>query len=111
MWHQEFSRVVSFFVEQECATYLKRRPPPERSKYQSAAAPIALHPNGGGAAQGTFIGRLVRALLQLASSRRTAYSEALGAWCDDKGREVVGSRLIHLLHRALGSLGLVRGSP
>ena len=77
-----------FFVEQECATYLKRRPPPERSKYQSAAAPIALHPNGGGAAQGTFIGRLVRALLQLASSRRTAYSEALGAWCDDKGREV-----------------------
>ena len=34
MWHQEFSRVVSFFVEQECATYLKRRPPPERSKYQ-----------------------------------------------------------------------------
>jgi len=48
----------------------------------------------------------VRALLQLASSRRTAYSAALGAWCDDKGREVVGSRLIHLLHRALGSLGL-----
>ena len=53
----------------------------------------------------------MRALLQLASSRRTAYSEALGAWCDDKGREVVGSRLIHLLHRALGSLGLVSGSP
>ena len=65
MWHQEFSRVVSFFVEQECATYLKRRPPPERSKYQSAAAPIALHPNGGGAAQGTFIGRLVRALARV----------------------------------------------
>ena len=48
----------------------------------------------------------MRALLYLASTRRTAYSEALGAWCDDKGREVVGSRLMHLLHRALGSLGL-----
>ena len=106
MWHQEFSRVVNFFVEQECATYLKRRAPPEQSKYQSVAAPIALHPNGGGAAQGTFVGRLVRALLHLASTRRTAYSEALGAWCDDRGREVVGSRLMHLLHRALGSLGL-----
>ena len=81
MWQQEFSRVVNFFVEQECATYLRRRTPPERSKHQSVAAPIALHPNGGGGgghAAGTFVGRLARTLLHLASTRRTAYSEALG---------------------------------
>ena len=107
LWQQEFSRVIAFFVEQECNGFLKRSPPPSASKHQNTSAPIAYAPQGaGGGAAGNFIGRLVRELLHVASTRRTTYSEALSAWCDDKGREVVGARTAHLLHRAMGCLGL-----
>ena len=48
----------------------------------------------------------MRELLFLTAPRRAIYSEAHAGWCDDKGKEVVGPRLLTLLESALSRCGL-----
>uniref|UniRef100_A0A7S0JBK7 Uncharacterized protein n=1 Tax=Calcidiscus leptoporus TaxID=127549 RepID=A0A7S0JBK7_9EUKA len=102
LYQEGMHRVVGFFVEQECNSFLKTRISPEQSRYQSTAAPIAPPAT----AADNFISRLVRELLSAASTRKAVYIPLESAWHDSQGRQLVGARTFELIGLALGSEGL-----
>ena len=72
MWQEEFSRIVSFNVEQECNVFLKKKVIPQHSIYWRRAIPIPMYPS---VERGTsnFMGRLSNALLRITDYRATVY--------------------------------------
>lgn len=91
-------------VLQECNSFLKKKIYDFQSKYQSTAIPIPkFRPID---ASVNFIGRLTRELIRHTEPTITFYVGALSAWVDKHGEEVVGMRMMNLLHRSVGIFGM-----
>lgn len=106
IWHEEFSRIVGFNVEQESNRFLKRKVEPWQSTFQNEAIPIPLFA-GTDAESATWVGRLAKELMLQTDPRgRTTYIKALSGWFDSAGHEVVGIRTFHSLHRSVGTVGM-----
>jgi WASH complex subunit strumpellin len=105
VWQQEFQRIISFMVEQECNMFLKKQVPDWQSSFQSAAIPIPRFPPVDEHSV-NFMGRLTRQLLQQTHPARTMYLYPLSGWFDGNGKEVVGIRMFSLLKESVGVLGL-----
>lgn len=104
VWQEELAEVLNFYVEQERNIFLKRRVHAWQSPFTRAAAAANNAPPV--AFEHSFFGRLVRELVALCAPKRSIYSEALGGWTDAQGKEILGGRILHLLHSALGRCGL-----
>jgi WASH complex subunit strumpellin len=105
MWQEEFSRIVSFNVEQECNIFLKKKVIPQHSIYWRRAIPIPMYPS---VERGTsnFMGRLCNALLRITDYRATVYAcESLG-WYTADGTETAGIKLFTYLNSSVGVAGL-----
>ena len=105
IWHEELARIISFHVQQECNAFHKKKIYDWQSEFQSEAIPIPVHPPLDGYST-TFVGRLVRELLQRTERVSTRYVDAKSAWVDGGGKELVGMRTMTLLHRSIGATGL-----
>jgi WASH complex subunit strumpellin len=124
IWQEEFSRIINFFVEQECAVYLHQEIYFWQSQYWNDHIPIPLLDGSSGASAGrrgrrdkkkeeassagtkNFVGRLAMALLTHVDFRTSIYLDSYSAWYSPEGRELVGIRTFSLLLRSVGVFGL-----
>ena len=112
IWQEEFSRIISFHVEQECNTFAKKKIFEYESIYQSKNIPIPVYPplsnpNGVGEVSVNFIGRLAREILRMTDARTTYYIAKKNAWYDLKTKEeVVNMRLFKRLEYSINSFGM-----
>ena len=102
IWHEEFSRVVHYNVEQECNKYLKRKILDKHSQYQSVNIPIPRTPQH----RLNFIGRTEQALLDLTIPGPSVFSLESFAWYDEKEDLLLGLHFWRTLQRAIGVAGL-----
>jgi len=105
VWQGEYSRVLNYFVEQECNTYTKSKVSDFKSKYQSRSIPIPRMFDRQGH---SFLGRLEHVLLQLTSASGSIYVPEWAAWFDRTNNqiELAGPVLFSLLKDALGVHGV-----
>eukprot|EP00735_Rhodelphis_limneticus_P001014 TRINITY_DN1155_c0_g1::TRINITY_DN1155_c0_g1_i1::g.17241::m.17241 TRINITY_DN1155_c0_g1::TRINITY_DN1155_c0_g1_i1::g.17241 ORF type:complete len:1147 (-),score=362.33,sp/Q54IR8/WASC5_DICDI/52.49/0.0,Strumpellin/PF10266.4/0 TRINITY_DN1155_c0_g1_i1:284-3724(-) len=106
MWQEEFSRVMNFYVEQECNRFLKHIVYAYQSQYQSKAIPIPVLPILDAHAN-NFTGRLLNELLIRTDPRKTVYLDPLAGWYDSAGKEMAGIRTFSTLHTSMGLFGIV----
>ena len=115
IWQEEFSRIINYFVEQECNGFLKKKIYYWQSQYQSDAIPIpnfnfetSGNTNDGAPVATTmnFMGRLASELLRQTDFRTTMYIDGMQGWYDEAEREVVGIRTFDMMNRGLGIFGL-----
>lgn len=112
IWQEEFSRIVYFYVEQECNTFSKKKIFEYESMYQSKNIPIPVFaPLAATSANAetsvNLIGRLAREILRVTDPRTTYYVEKKSAWFDLKTRdEVANMRLFKKLEISMNSFGL-----
>ena len=112
IWQEEFSRIVYFYVEQECNTFSKKKIFEYESMYQSKNIPIPVYapiPAASATLEASvnLIGRLAREILRVTDPRTTYYLEKKNAWYDLKTREeVINLRLFKKLESSLNSFGL-----
>lgn len=106
IWQEEFSRIVNYYVEQECNSFLKKKTFDWQSSYQSTTIPIPQF-NNYDSESVNMIGRLARELLQQTHCRKTMYLDQMSAWYDPaSGRELVGIKTFALLMRSVGVFGI-----
>eukprot|EP01028_Stygiella_incarcerata_P009464 TRINITY_DN449_c0_g1_i1.p1 TRINITY_DN449_c0_g1~~TRINITY_DN449_c0_g1_i1.p1 ORF type:complete len:1158 (-),score=300.28 TRINITY_DN449_c0_g1_i1:279-3752(-) len=105
IWHDEFSRIVNYFVEQECNSFLTTAVPEYLSEYQSDVIPIPRFPRRD-AESHNCMGRLVREILRQTNPTSTIYVDQMAAWIDANGREAVNTGTFSLMHSAVGAFGL-----
>lgn len=88
IWHEEFSRITNYNVEQECNRFLKRKIYDWQSEYQSSVIPI---PKFKSLDEYTnnFMGRLVRELLIQTDPKKTTYVDQMSGWFDTTGKYVL----------------------
>jgi WASH complex subunit strumpellin len=116
IWQEEFSRIISFHVEQECNTFAKKKVFEYESIYQSKNIPIPVYPplnnnnnttNQIADMSVNFIGRLAREILRMTDSKTTYYIAKKQAWFDLKTKEeVVNMRLFKRLEYSINSFGM-----
>lgn len=113
IWQEEFSRIIYFYVEQECNMFSKKKIFEYESMYQSKNIPIPVYPPVAPAIGNeietsvNFIGRLAREILRVTDPRITYYVEKKNTWYDLKTREeVVNLKLFKKLEISLNSFGL-----
>lgn len=122
IWQEEFSRIINFFVEQECAVFLHQEIYYWQSQFWDEHIPIPLLEQGSAAAAAAdagkkkkkdpisgsknFVGRLTHALLAHVDYRTAIYLDGYSAWYSRDGRELVGIRTFTLLLRSVGVFGL-----
>eukprot|EP01113_Clastostelium_recurvatum_P044787 TRINITY_DN759_c0_g1_i3.p1 TRINITY_DN759_c0_g1~~TRINITY_DN759_c0_g1_i3.p1 ORF type:complete len:1198 (+),score=276.33 TRINITY_DN759_c0_g1_i3:52-3645(+) len=107
IWQEEFSRIVNFYVEQECNSFLKKKTYDWQSQYQNSAIPIPLYSQPIGSESVNFIGRLARELLAQTTCKSTIYLDQMSAWYEPStGRELVGIRTMSILLRSVGVFGI-----
>ena len=107
IWQEEFSRVVNFHVEQECNQFLKKQVNAQTSQYQNKSAPIPmLRASAMGTGPATFMGRLLSELLSVTNPRNTMFLQPSNAWFDLQGNEVLGIRMLALMHSSVQTFGL-----
>ncbi len=113
IWQEEFSRIINFFVEQECAVYLHQEIYYWQSQFWNDHIPIPLLNNpppvsakGEPNPAKNFVGRLAMALLTHVDFRSSIFLDSYSAWYSLEGRELVGIRTFSLLLRSVGVFGL-----
>ncbi|EGC36216.1 hypothetical protein DICPUDRAFT_151370 [Dictyostelium purpureum] len=110
IWQEEFSRIVNFYVEQECNSFLKKKIYDWQSSFQSVAIPIprfAPPPGDNGPVQSVnMIGRLARELLNQTNCKNTLYLNQIGWFDPNTGKELVGINTWSVLHQSVGIFGL-----
>jgi len=104
LFREEFANLINFYVEQEHNAFLKKKVHSWQSTFKLAAASVNNAPPA--AFSNSFFGRLVRELAHWTSPRRAFYSNELRCWIDPSGKEVIGYRMLSLLRRTLGHVGL-----
>jgi WASH complex subunit strumpellin len=105
IWQEEFSRIINYYVEQECNRFLKRKVFDFQSLYQSNVIPIPKFKPLDDKAN-NFMGRLVNEILLQTDSKKTTYVDMMTGWFDQPGNEVVGINTFSLLHTSIGTFGL-----
>ncbi|KYQ93508.1 hypothetical protein DLAC_06205 [Tieghemostelium lacteum] len=105
IWQEEFSRIVNYYVEQECNSFLKKKIYDRQSTYQSVAIPIPKFPTVDPQSI-NMIGRLARELLQQTNCKTTLYLNQIGWFDPQNQKELVGVGTWSLLHQSVGIFGL-----
>jgi len=105
IWQEEFSRIVNFYVEQECNSFLKKKIYDWQSSYQSVAIPIPRFPSVDTSSV-NMIGRLARELLNQTNCKSTLYLNQIGWFEPTTGKELIGISTWSLLHQGVGIFGL-----
>ncbi|MDP2434754.1 MAG: WASH complex subunit 5, partial [archaeon] len=105
IWQEEFSRIISYNVEQECNSFLKKKIFSWQSSFQSDAIPIPEFPSPDPKCI-NFIGRLANQLLLHTDGHQTIYLDAMSAWYSRSGHELVGIRTFDLLQASVGVFGV-----
>ncbi|KAF2071648.1 hypothetical protein CYY_007041 [Polysphondylium violaceum] len=105
IWQEEFSRIVNFYVEQECNSFLKKKIYDWQSSYQSVAIPIPKFPSVDQSSV-NMIGRLARELLNQTNCKTTLYLNQIGWFEPTTGKELIGISTWSLLHQGVGIFGL-----
>lgn len=97
IWQEEVSRLVNFYIEQECNAFSRQKVLDFESVYQSRAIPIPkFTPLDKFSVN--FVGRLARELLRITDPRTTVYVHQMSTWYDYKTRqEIVNPRLFSLM--------------
>jgi WASH complex subunit strumpellin len=108
LWQEEFSRIISYNVEQECNRFLRKKVLDSESRYQSAEIPIPRMPKPPGSAStaANFMGRLMNQLLVMTAPATTVYAPEWCGWYRENGIEACGVSFFNLLQRSVGVLGL-----
>jgi WASH complex subunit strumpellin len=106
IWQEEFGRIISFNVEQECNTFLKQKVYEWQSQWQNAAIPIPSFPSIQDDISRTFMGRLIREILHQTDPRRSVYIETRYSWYALDGKEILGIRGFNKLHKSVSTIGL-----
>ncbi|KAM9958880.1 hypothetical protein ACTFIW_012470 [Dictyostelium discoideum] len=109
IWQEEFSRIVNFYVEQECNSFLKKKVYDWQSQYQSVAIPIPKFPSQSdqnSQQSVNMIGRLARELLNQTNCKTTLYLNQIGWFDPSSGKELVGINTWSILHQSVGIFGL-----
>ncbi|CAK9191029.1 unnamed protein product [Sphagnum troendelagicum] len=109
LWQEEFTRIIHYNTEQECNLFMKRKVQDSQSVYQDSATPIPSFPapTKDPSMSINFMGRLVHKLLHLTDPSRSMYLAPMSGWFDAQGQELVGLRLLSMLHTTLGPATLV----
>jgi WASH complex subunit strumpellin len=106
IWQEEFSRIVNFYVEQECNQFLKKKVLEWQSSYQDEAIPIPVF-NRQDKESVNMVGRFTRELLDQTNYRRTFYLDQMSAWFDPGTvKELVGLKTFAQLQRSVGVYGI-----
>lgn len=120
IYQQEFSRIISYFTEQEANQYLKKKIFDGSSRYQSKSIPIPRLsdplPSSIDVSSGpiSFMGRVLESLFSLTDPTKTVYAPESMAWFEhpapDQKRtptlESCGIRTFALLETSIGVIGL-----
>ncbi|BBM98850.1 WASH complex subunit strumpellin [Marchantia polymorpha subsp. ruderalis] len=108
LWQEEFTRIINFNVEQECNVFLKRKVKDWESALQSTTVPISSYmgTDRGLSRSPTFMGQLVKKLLNLTHPTRSMYLAPMSGWFNADGHELVGLHTFTLLQTSLGPTGM-----
>jgi len=107
MWHEEFSRIISYNVEQEVNKYLLKKVLDADSAFQSEIVPIPRFPRTQNEPTCiNFMGRMVSMLIKITDTQYTTFSIEKSGWFMSDGTEVCGLKTVSLLRQAVGVYGL-----
>eukprot|EP00985_Skeletonema_marinoi_P011305 scaffold5364_cov134-Skeletonema_marinoi.AAC.3 len=107
MWHEEFSRIISYNVEQEVNKYLLKKLLDADSAFQSEIVPIPRFPRTQNEPTCiNFMGRMVSMLIKITDTQYTTFSIEKSGWFMSDGTEVCGLKTVSLLCQAVGVYGL-----
>eukprot|EP00986_Skeletonema_menzelii_P002865 scaffold837_cov217-Skeletonema_menzelii.AAC.1 len=107
MWHEEFSRIINYNVEQEVNKYLLKKVLDADSAYQSDIVPIPRFPRVQNEPTCiNFMGRMVSMLIKITDTQYTTFSIEKSGWFMSDGTEVCGLKTVSLLRQAVGVYGL-----
>lgn len=108
IWQEENLRLISFNVERECNTFLRKKIQNWQSSYQSDSIPIPIYPPIPNDQSVTFIGRLARELLRITDSKTAIYVDLLTSWFDIKThQELINLKFTSKIFESCGLCGLV----
>lgn len=83
IWQEEVSRIINYYVEQECNSFLRQKVADWESLYQSRTIPIPkFAPVPADPQAASFVGRLTNELLRVTDPRNTIFVEQLNTWYD-----------------------------
>lgn len=106
IWQEEFQRVINYNVEQESNLYLKRKVYDHQSLYQNEVIKIPRFKSNDPTVV-TFMGKLLKELLNHTSAKKTVYVDRLSGWYDyGTGKEVIGARTFAFLRSSIGVSGI-----
>lgn len=106
IWQEEVMRIISFNVEQECNSFMRRKI--QFSRYQNDSIPIPVHPQLPNDSSVTFIGRLGRELLRITEPKTTIYVDLLTSWFDVRShQELVDQKFTGKINESIEVNGLV----
>jgi WASH complex subunit strumpellin len=107
MWHEEFSRIINYNVEQEVNKYLLKKVLDADSAFQSEIVPIPRFPRTQNEPTCiNFMGRMVSMLIKMTDTQYTTFSIEKSGWFMSDGTEVCGLKTVSLLRQAVGVCGL-----
>eukprot|EP00049_Salpingoeca_infusionum_P018780 m.358747 g.358747 ORF g.358747 m.358747 type:complete len:1177 (-) comp18266_c0_seq1:307-3837(-) len=106
IWQEEVSRIINYYVEQECNQFLRSKVLDFQSAYQSKSIPIPMFPQVD--SSHTCVGRLANELLRLSMPSATTYVEMTRTWYDTKTKEeLLSGTHFHLMQKALSTFGVM----
>ena len=107
MWHEEFSRIINYNVEQEVNKYLLKKVLDADSAFQSEIVPIPRFSRTQNEPTCiNFMGRIVSMLVKITDTQYTTFSVEKSGWFMSDGTEVCGLKIVSLLRQAVGISGL-----
>lgn len=107
MWHEEFSRIINYNVEQEVNKYLLKKVLDADSAFQSDIVPIPRFPRVQNEPTCiNFMGRMVSMLIKITDTQYTTFSVEKSGWFMNDGTEVCGLKTVSLLRQSIGVYGL-----
>ncbi|KAF8390756.1 hypothetical protein HHK36_025283 [Tetracentron sinense] len=97
VWEEEFTCFLKHCALKECDDYVSWR------KHDSIVMHVQVNDFSNAR---TFLGHLLRQILQLTNPSRSMYIEPMSGWFDSEGRELLGLRFFDLLESCVGPIGM-----
>ena len=103
MWCEEMHRLINYYVELEANKFLTRKIKINSEKYELLKYNIPNFAPSKGSY--TFLGRLVRFVIELIKPTHSTYYPANYTWYDNKNNELFGIKTINKIKQAIGVEG------
>ena len=108
MWSEEMHRLINFYVELEANKFLSRKIKHKKDKYEMFKFNIPSYPPLKNCPESfTFLGRLVRYILNLTDPKNITFCPFNYTWYEKEklDKEVFGIKTLHKIKKALGIEG------